>query len=127
MQQLPGEAQRSRYLAGDADLALHSWLQGLQAPCLEHAHCPGAAKYLVIQPLAQCREQCFDLLASLKKLLVGPLPVLREIPAYLFALLRCERVRQQVTLVPEPQLVTAQFYAGNSLRWRADGRWCERD
>src|SRR6266702_1871242 len=95
--------------------------------CKRQACSTLTAKHLVIQPLAQFREQCFDLLAPLKKLLVGPLPVLREIPAYLLALLRCERVRQQVTLVLEPQLVAAQFYACDGLGRSSGRRWCERD
>ena len=104
MQQFPGQAENTRDVAHNADLALFC---RLQVPRLHNGYRPGLLKHLLIQALADLWQQRLDLFPPLGKLIVRPQGVLLKIPAQFIALLLCQRIGQQVSLVEEAQCIAA--------------------
>src|SRR5437588_390328 len=79
MEQFPGKAKHAGQSTHNTDLIVGPWLL---PPCLHNALCFRVSEDSFKESPAPNRKQSFNIPAAFEELLVGPLPIVFEIPAH---------------------------------------------
>src|SRR5947209_14086075 len=102
MEQFPGQTQGMGKLTDNADLTVS--FSG--KPFLDDAICLTTPEDRLIEPLPQFRQECLNPSGTLGKSLVGPFPILFQVPAQVIPFLLCEWVMQEISCVVQTQWLT---------------------
>ncbi len=124
VEQFPGQAQRRWDVALDADLARGI---GVQVPGLGDPLRVGALEQGIVEAPADDLKLALDRRPAHGELLVGPLPILLQVPAQLGALLVGQQFGEQAGGTLAALGLAAQLEAGQRAGRRVGGRRREGD